>query len=96
MTALSSLTLPLSSSAVTGEPVVTPTPEGSDGSSAKSRPASTVGYDSHVVTSQHLNDSDTGPNPGDTNSLSNTTMVEEKNGTVKATLEEDSGNAPCT
>ncbi|XP_075895690.1 uncharacterized protein LOC142897332 isoform X2 [Nelusetta ayraudi] len=66
---------------VTGEPVVTPTPEGSDGSSAN-----------HVVTSQHLNDSDTGPNPGDTNSLSNTTMVEEKNGTVKATLEEDSGS----
>lgn len=85
MTPLSSLALPLSSSAATGGPVATSTPAGSDGSSG-----------SHIVTSHHLNDSDTGPNPGDTNSLSNVTVVEEKNGTVKAIPEEDSGNAPCT
>lgn len=96
MTPLSSLALPLSSSAAAGDPVAAPSPEGSDGSSAKSPPASTAASVGHVVTSQYLNDSDTGPNPGDTNSLSNATMVEGKNGTVKATSEEDSGNAPCT
>lgn len=53
---------------------------------ATSTPAGSDGSSgSHIVTSRHLN-------PGDTNSLSNVTVVEEKNGTVKAIPEEDSGS----